>query len=100
MKKYVDVSKRLPLIAPGLIKPITKVKRDVLGEKKTALDLGEVLIALSVSIPTNTTIEEIMNNIHILNGCEAHSTVMLDESEMQTLRKLGIRMTCEPEYDA
>ena len=41
-----------------------------------------------------------MKNIGVLNGCEAHSTIMLDENELQTLRRLGIRMTCDPEYEA
>ena len=98
MKKYTNVSQKQLLLSPGIIEPIQKVKKDILGEKDLALTLNEVLIALSVSIPMNTTIAEIMSNLKILEGCEAHSTVMLDEKELQMIRKLGIRMTCEPEY--
>ena len=98
MKKYVNVSQKQLLLSPWVIEPIQTLKKETLKEKRTALGLSDVLIALAVSIPMNTTIAEIMNNLSILNGCEAHSTVMLDESEMQVLRKLGIRMTCEPEY--
>ena len=100
MKKYVDVNQKLLLLSPGVIQPIQRMKQEVLKDKKTALNLSEVLVALAVSIPMNTTIAEIMKNIGVLNGCEAHSTIMLDENELQTLRRLGIRMTCDPEYEA
>jgi uncharacterized protein (UPF0371 family) len=99
MKKYVNVNQKQLLLSPGVIEPIQELKKNSLKEKHTALTLNEVLIALAVSIPMNTTIAEIMSHLDILDGCEAHSTVMLDENEMQTVRSLGIRMTCEPEYN-
>ena len=98
MKKYINVSQKQLLLSPWVIEPIQNLKKNVLKDKRIALNLSEVLVALAVSIPMNTTIAEIMNNLNVLDGCEAHSTVMLDETEMQSLRKLGIRMTCEPEY--
>lgn len=100
MKKYINVSQKQLLLSQQVIGPIQELKKETLKEKRTALGLSDVLIALAVSIPMNTTIAEIMENLGILNGCEAHSTVMLDDSEMQVLRQLGIRMTCEPEYAA
>lgn len=99
MKKYVNVGQKQLLLSPWVIEPIQSLKKDTLKDKRYALNLNDVLVALAVSIPMNTTIAEIMKHLDILNGCEAHSTVMLEENEMQTLRKLGIRMTCEPEYD-
>lgn len=98
MKKYTNVNQKQLLLSRGVIEPIKQLKKDILKESGTALNLNEVLVALAVSIPMNTTIDEIMKHLSILDGCEAHSTVMLDENELQTLRKLGIRMTCEPEY--
>ena len=98
MKKYVNVSQKQLLLSPGVIEPIQKMKKEILGNNKTPLNLSEVLVALAVSTPMNTTIAEIMKNIGILKGCEAHSTVMLDENEIQALKRLGIRITCEPEY--
>lgn len=98
MKKHVNVSQKQLLLSPGVIEPIQRLKGETLKDRRTALTLNEVLVALAVSTPMNTTIGEIIDNLGILNGCEAHSTIMLDDSSMQTLRKLGIRMTCEPEY--
>ena len=33
-----------------------------------------------------------------LRGCEMHSTVMLSGVDENTLRRLGINMTCEPKH--
>lgn len=98
MKKTVNISQKQLLLSPGVIEPIQNLKKNVLKEKNAMLNINDVLLALAVSTPMNTTIGEIMDNLGVLNGCEAHSTVMLEDSELQAMRKLGIRITCEPEY--
>lgn len=98
MKKTVNISQKQLLLSPGVIEPIQNLKKNVLKEKNAMLNINDVLLALAVSTPMNTTIGEIMDNLSVLNGCEAHSTVMLEDSELQAMRKLGIRITCEPEY--
>ncbi|MBR1624919.1 MAG: DUF1846 domain-containing protein [Clostridia bacterium] len=98
MKKTVNISQKQLLLSPGVIEPIQNLKNNVLKEKNAMLNINDVLLALAVSTPMNTTIGEIMDNLGVLNGCEAHSTVMLEDSELQAMRKLGIRITCEPEY--
>jgi len=97
MKKYCNIEQSLNLISPVIIEPIVKMKA-MLNEKETALTLDEALLALAVSTPMNTTIADLVSKMGILNNCEAHSTVLLDESELQAFRRLGIRITCEPEY--
>ena len=39
-----------------------------------------------------------MEAIPLLRGCEAHSTVILSEVDAGTFRKLGVNLTCDPEY--
>ncbi len=97
MKKFCDIKQDLNLISPIVIEPILKLKA-ALNTKETALTLDEALLALAVSTPMNTTIAEIVDKLYILKDCEAHSTVMLEENELQAFRRLGIRITCEPEY--
>ena len=99
MKKYCGIKQDLNLISPIVIEPIIKMKAS-LNAKETALTLDEALLALAVSTPMNTTIADLMSKLPILKDCEAHSTVMLEESELQAFRRLGIRITCEPEYAA
>ncbi len=97
MKKYCGIKQDLNLISPIVIEPIIKMKK-TLRAKETALTLDETLLALAVSTPMNTTIGDLVDKMYILKDCEAHSTVMLEESELQAFRRLGIRITCEPEY--
>ncbi|MBR4941912.1 MAG: DUF1846 family protein, partial [Clostridia bacterium] len=39
-----------------------------------------------------------MSKLGDLVGCEAHSTVMLTASDIAAYRKLGINLSCDPEY--
>ena len=96
MKKYCDIKQDLNLISPIVIEPIIKMKAS-LNAKETALSLDEALLALAVSTPMNTTIADLVSRLGILKNCEAHSTVMLEENELQAFRRLGIRITCEPD---
>ncbi len=98
MKKYLGVQQKLNLLSPTVIEPILQMKRETFSEKQAALHLSEALIALAVSVPTNTTIEAIVANLGILKGCEAHSTVILSTPELQSFRKLGINITCDPVF--
>ncbi len=98
MKKYCGIKQDLNLISPTIIEPIKKMKA-TFNTKETALTLDEALLALAVSTPMNTTIADLVDKLSILKNCEAHSTVMLEENELQAFRRLGIRITCEPEYD-
>ena len=40
-----------------------------------------------------------MDQIKSLKDCDAHATVILSETDTRTLKKLGIRLTTEPEYE-
>lgn len=97
MKKYCQIKQNLKLLSPIVIEPINQMKQS-LNIKDPSLTLDEALLALAVSTPMNTTIADLVEKLHILNNCEAHSTVLLEESELQAFRRLGIRITCEPSY--
>ena len=40
-----------------------------------------------------------MDALQYLRGCEVHSTVILSSVDSDTLSKLGINVTCEPERE-
>jgi len=69
-----------------------------LGSKNTALSCEEVLIALSICAVTNPTAQVAMKKLSMLKGCQAHSTTILSRNDEQTFGKLGIDVTCDPEY--
>ena len=57
-----------------------------------------MLAALAVSAATNTMTERAMKELPKLRDCEMHSTCMLHSGDEGTLRKLGLRLTCSPEF--
>ena len=57
-----------------------------------------VLLALSICATTDSTAEKAMEQLSKLRGCEVHSTVMLSASDESTFKRLGMHLTCEPNY--
>ncbi len=98
LKHLAGIDDQIKLISPIVIGPILKLKAINLKAAVPALTLEEALIALSITAVTNPTVEYLLTKIPKLEKSEAHSTVMLDESEAQVYRKLGINITCAPEY--
>ena len=88
----------LYLISPVALDPIQHLKVDHLGNRNPRLHTDETLIALSISAATNPMAEYAMEQLHRLRGCDAHSTVILSPVDMNTLKRLGINVTCEPQY--
>ena len=88
----------LLMIAPSIIEPIQVLKTGILKGHNPRLHSDETLIALSMSANTNPVAKKALDAIEGLAGCEAHSTVILSQVDMDVYRKLGINLTCEPRY--
>ena len=77
------------LLSPAVLDGIFKMKKKTSYKTSYCLNLQEILIALSICSITNPIIEKIINNIGKLNGCEAHSSYIIEKSELN-VRKNGI----------
>ncbi len=86
------------LISPYVIGPILDLKTKVLREKQNTLTLEEALLALSICAATDTNAAYAVEQLQKLDGCEAHSSHMLFKADENPFRKLGINLTCEPEF--
>ena len=100
LKALGGIRDELHLISPVVIDPIQHLKVDHLGNRNPRLHTDEILIALSISAATNPTAELAMEQLDKLRGCEAHSTVLLSAADESTLKRLGINLTCEPQFRA
>lgn len=98
VKYYANISDEIHLISPVILEPIINLKSKVFGSKNTALSCEEILIALSICAATNPTAQVAMKKLPMLKGCQAHSTTIINRNDEQTFRKLGIDITCDPEY--
>ncbi len=98
VKHYANMSDEIYLISPVILEPILNLKCNILGSKKVALNSEEILIALSICAATNPMAQVAMDKLSLLEGCQSHSTTILSGNDEQTFRKLGIDITCDPEY--
>ena len=57
-----------------------------------------MLIALAISATTNPVAGLALEHLADLRGCQTHSTVILDHADLETFKKLGLQVTCDPEY--
>ncbi len=84
------------LLSPSVLDGIFKMKKKTSYNTSYCLNLQEVLIALSICSITNPIIEKTINNLTKLRGLEAHSSYIIEKSELNVLKNLGVNLTCEP----
>ena len=100
LKALGGIPDELHLISPVVIDPIQHLKVNHLGNRNPRLHTDEVLIALSISAATNPMAQHALNQLSKLRGCEVHSSVILSAVDVQTFKRLGVNLTCEPRYRA
>ena len=96
LKSLANIYDSLTLIARNVIEPIQKLKTVDLKNHNPRLHAEEVLIALAIQATTNTLSEHALKQLPKLAGCQAHSSIILPESDLKTFKKLGIEVTEEP----
>ncbi len=99
LKHFAGLGHELHIISPEAIEPIQKLKVNYLKSKNPRLHTDEVLIALSTSAATNPDARLALRQLAELNGCQAHTSVMLSDVDINTFKKLGVQLTCEPVYE-
>jgi uncharacterized protein (UPF0371 family) len=98
VKVLAGIPDHLDLISPSVIESIGTLRKDLLGRGSISLDLEETLIALSISSTTNPTAHQAMLQLPKLSGCELHLTHLPTPGDERGLRRLGVRLTCDPSF--
>ena len=98
IKHLAKLPDDLLLLSPVVIEPILKFKNQILGEYNSTLDCDEILIALSICAATNPIAQFAESKLMELRGCQAHSTTIIHGGDEKVFQKLGIDLTCDPEY--
>lgn len=99
LKELAGIDHELDLVSATSIAPIQKLKTDYLGSRNPRLHTDEILIALSTSAADNELAARALEQLPKLNGCDAHSTVILSSVDDKMFKRLGIQLTCEPKYE-
>ena len=98
LKALGGIQKEIDLIAQVVIEPIQSLKVDYLGNRNPQLHTDEILTALAICAATNPMAKLAMEQLSSLRGCEMHSSVMLSAVDENTLKRLGINLTCEDKH--
>ena len=56
------------------------------------------LVALSICAATDPKAAQAMRQLPLLEGLEAHSTVILPQVDEGIFRRLKVNLTCDPKY--
>ena len=88
------------LISPAVLEPIADLKIRVFGNSNPRLHTDETLIALSICAASDETAKKAYAQLSRLRGSEMHSSVVLSHVDEKTMKKLGVRLTCEPIYQS
>ena len=97
-KHLAGIPDSIHLLAPHITAALSHFKKDVLGSRVVSLDLEETLISLSISAAMNPAAEAAVNKLAVLRGCEAHITHIPTPGDEAGLRKLGVNLTCDPNF--
>ena len=98
LKVLGGIEKSAHLIPPHVIEPIQSLKCDYLGNHNPRLHTDEVLLALSISAATDERAAVAMKQLPLLKGCEVHTTVILSSVDTNIFKRLGVNLTCDPQY--
>ena len=99
LKKLAGIDQEEDLVSCRAIEPIQTLKTNYLGSKNPRLHTDEILIALSSSAAENETAAKALRQLCKLKGCDMHSTVILSSVDTDTIKRLGMYLTCEPVYE-
>ena len=98
LKVLAGIPDEIDLISPTIIEPIQELKTKIMGNHNPRLHTDEILIALSICAATSDIARKALDQAQKLSGTEAHSTVILSRVDENVFRKLGVNVTCEPNY--
>ena len=98
LKALAGIPDEVQLISPTAIGPIQDLKTNYLGNRNPRLHTDETLIALSICAASDDTAKAAVEQLKNLKDSEVHSSVILSQIDMNTFRKLGVNLTCEPHY--
>ncbi|EXJ22612.1 Cell division protein FtsH [Alkalibacterium sp. AK22] len=96
LKHLAGISDEIDLLSPNILETIQNLKKNELKSKVQTLSANELLIALAISAVTNPTADLAYKQIGNLTDVQAHSTVIINSENEQTMKELGIDITNDP----
>lgn len=99
LKQLAGLAHEEKLLTEEYVKPIQQLKIGDLMSKNPNLHVEEALVALACASSTNEKAKLALAELPKLRGLEFHSSVILSPVDEVTIRRLGMHLTCSPEYE-
>ncbi|MBR0073295.1 MAG: DUF1846 domain-containing protein [Bacteroidales bacterium] len=96
LKHLAGIGHDVKLISQKMIEPIQHTKVSMLHGKNPRLHTDEVLVTLSILSLLDDNCRRALDCLSLLDGCQAHITVMTSEVDRKIFKKLGVGLTSEP----
>lgn len=97
IKSMAGIDDGIPVISSQILESLRDVKVNMFHDS-SSLNCEEILMALTISKMTNPIAEMALKQVPKLRGCIAHCTAILSDRDEQTMKSLGIDVTCNPEF--
>jgi uncharacterized protein (UPF0371 family) len=97
-KHLAGIPDAMHLLPPNIVQSVNHFKQDILKWRMISLDLGETLIALSISATVNPAAQMAIEKLQELRGCEVHMTHIPTPGDAEGWRTLGVNVTSDPEF--
>lgn len=88
----------IKILSKFILEPIQELKTVYLKGNNPRLHTDEVLIALAMGSRSSEICEQALKALPLLKDAEIHSSVILSEVDVKTIKKLGMHLTQEPVY--
>lgn len=99
LKTLGDIDDSLQLISADVLSPICSLKTQYLQHRNPRLHTDEVLLALTISALSDPVSNIAKEQLSKLQGSDAHFSVIISDEDEKILRRLGINVSCEPQYE-
>jgi uncharacterized protein (UPF0371 family) len=99
LKALGGIDDQFDLISMQVLEPLCELKTKYLLHKNPRLHTDETLMALTISALTNPIAQLAKEQLPNLDGCDAYFSVIISEEDAKLLHRLGIRVSCEPQYE-
>lgn len=98
IKHLANIDDEIYLLSPTVLEPVIQLKKETFNNKSGTLNCEDILMMLSICAVTNPVAQVAISRLAMLKGLQAHASTILSQNDQQTLRKLGIDVTCDPVY--
>lgn len=98
IKHLCRVNDDIKLIPTNIIEALIDLKKKIINSRHIFITLKDALVALAIASNTSDLAKKCLDKIKLLKGCQLHSTCILNSSDENNLRNLGLNITCDPEF--